>query len=109
MNNIEHSAFIEMKQRLHAGETIIVLYNNPDNDNFSIEWEFNILKLIPTGEGKYDRYWRKEDNSGWIDPDSDYDRGAQIEKMNPFVHVLIFNTEQEAIDYIESIWKKSEV
>jgi len=81
-----------IKNRLHQGETLFVEYGNPDVTCGTPL--IALLKLVSTGDGKYERSWLKE-KLAWEQCGSDCD----IERINPEVHHQIFETETAALEW----------
>ena len=85
----------KIKNRLHKGETLLVEYCNMDVTYG--DPPCRLLKLVPLGDGKYERFWRVGES--WEQGVGDYDHNCEIELINPEVHHQIFENEDVALQW----------
>jgi len=80
-----------IRNRLHQGETLFVECCDPDV-TYGAPLT-TILKLVPTGDGKYEQFWLKS-SLVWEQWDSDYD----VESIKSEVLYQVLETETAALE-----------
>jgi len=93
---------VQMQGLLRGGETIYVKYYN--YEFLFAESEYGALKLVPTENDKYKRYWRTKYGRWELDREE-----GEIDRMNSEVHIDIFADEQESIKFYNAFQKGLEV
>lgn len=101
-----------IKQLLAEGRTVYVWYYNGHNDQDCFPFTGTILKLVPTGDGRYNRFWRNEANTDWQIPthpaEIDCNTNQDIEQLNDGVHHYVFKDEEEAVEAFADFLKNPE-
>jgi len=81
----------QVKEKLYQGEIVFVMYEGPE-----------LFKMVPSGEGMYNRYRRMQSTHGsWLSHHLE-DTKLSIDDV-PVAHISIHDDEDEAISNFNSI------